>query len=331
MPQISVIIPAYNAEATLIDTVNDVLGQTYKDFEIIIVNDGSTDSTFELCDLLQKKDSRVKVLTQKNGGLSNARNNGIKISEGKYITLVDADDRLENCYLEYLVKAVFNGRVDMSCGRTDRVKEGFVPRNKIDLFKMEIFNSKEAVSEMLTGKKITVGPCNRLVPREWYIENPFIEGAKYEDLSNSYKLHLKANSVAYVDVPIYHYVMRGGSITGAKVVSEKQCVDYFNAIKMCATGVKKVYSDLLSDINVLVARDFLSLYLCIHRCEHRSLKLKKIEVFIRKWIKNNWVTVVKNNKAPINVRLRVVLFWINPYLYRFMYYIGIRVKGKAIA
>ena len=103
MPQISVIIPAYNAEDTIKKTVKDVLTQTYKDFELIIVNDGSTDSTQEICEKIEKKDSRVKVFNQKNGGLSNARNNGIKLATGNYITLIDADDRVELYYLEYLI------------------------------------------------------------------------------------------------------------------------------------------------------------------------------------------------------------------------------------
>lgn len=331
MPQISVIIPAYNAEDTIKKTVKDVLTQTYKDFELIIVNDGSTDSTQEICEKIEKKDSRVKVLNQKNGGLSNARNNGIKLATGNYITLIDADDRVELYYLEYLMRAVQENKVDMVCGKTDRVKEGFRPDGKQVPYSAELFNSKDAISEMLTGKKITVGPCNRLVPREWYLEYPFLEGKKYEDLSNSYKLHLKAKTVGYIDVPLYHYMMRGGSITGSRHVSKEQCLNYYEAINLCANGIKNVYPDLKEDIAVLVARDYMSLYLNIHRCTEKSKKLNKMEKIVLSWMKKNWKMAFTNKMAPLSVRLRILLFGISPILYRIMYYVGIRVKGKSIA
>lgn len=331
MPQISVIIPAYNAEDTIKKTVRDVLQQTYKDFELIIVNDGSTDSTQIICERFEKEDNRVRLLNQNNGGLSNARNNGIKIATGKYVTLIDADDRVEFYYLEYLIKAVRDNKVDMVCGKTDRVKEGYEMAGKREPYAVEIFDSKAAIREMLTGKKITVGPCNRLVPREWYIEYPFLEGKKYEDLSNSYKLHLKSQKVGYINVPLYHYVMRGGSITGSRNVSSEQCLNYYEAINLCSNGIKDVYPDLREDIAVLVARDYMSLYLNIHRCIEKSKKLMKIEKIVLRWMKNNWKIAFANKKAPLSVRLRILLFGISPNLYKKMYYIGIRVKGKSIA
>ena len=331
MPQISVIVPAYNAEETIKKTIDDILNQTYRDFELIIVNDGSIDSTREICEEIEKSDNRVRLLNQKNGGLSNARNNGIKIAVGEFITLIDSDDRVEMYYLEYLMKAIQDNDADMACGKTDRVKEGYDLKENRHIYSDELFDSKDAISEMLTGKKITVGPCNRLVPRKWYIEYPFLEGKKYEDLSNSYKLHLKAKSVVYIDAPIYHYVMRGGSITGSKNISKTQCLNYFEAIRLCVNGIRKVYPDLKSDISVLVARDFMSLYLNIHRCSEKSEKLNKIEKTVLQWMKKNWKVAFNNKKAPMNVRLRVLLFGISPHFYEFLYYIGVRIKGKSIS
>ncbi|WP_034442292.1 glycosyltransferase family 2 protein [Butyrivibrio sp. AE2032] len=328
---VSVIIPAYNAEDTLKNTLSDVLSQSFTDFEVVIVDDGSKDKTGAICDEYKAIDNRIVVLHQKNGGLSNARNNGIKIARGKYITLVDADDRIEKYYLEYLIKAIQDNNADMSCGRTDRVKENYSPDDEITAFSAELFDRRTALSEMLTGKKITVGPCNRLVPRNWYIESPFLEGKKYEDLSNSYKLHLKSSLVAFVNVPIYHYVMRGGSITGSINVTEKQCMDYYEAINLCADEIGHAYPDLENDIAVLKSRDYMSLYLSIHRCAEISEELLKIELIVLKWVKFNWRKAFTNKKAPINVRLRILLFRISRKLYSFTYYIGIRIKGKALA
>ncbi len=330
-PLVSIVVPAYNAEDTLKNTVEDILSQTFNDFELILVNDGSTDKTEIICREYSDKDNRIVVLSQKNGGLSNARNNGTKIAKGQYITYIDADDRVESYYLEYLIRALKENDVDMVCGRTNRVKEGDSDILKNETYRAEVFNKKEAVCEMLTGKKITVGPCNRLVPRAWYIENPFLEGKKYEDLSNSYKLHLKASSVAFVDANIYHYVMRGGSITGSKIIKSQQCMDYYEAINMCVKGVLKEFPDIIDDVSVLKARDYMSLYLNINRCSEKNEKLRIMESVVLKWIKKYWKYAFKNKKAPINVRLRLLLFRINPLLYRMFYYVGIRIKGKAIA
>lgn len=328
---VSIVVPAYNAEATLKHTIKDILNQTFKDFELVLVNDGSNDNTGAICEKYASKDKRIRVLNQVNGGLSNARNNGTKIAEGQFVTYIDADDRIEPYYLEYLIRALRENNVDMVCGRTDRIKENYKLNKESEPYRVEVFDRKEAVCEMLTGKKITVGACNRLVPREWYINNPFLEGKKYEDLSNSYKLHLKSSRVAYVDATIYHYVMRGGSITGSKKIAQQQCMDYYESINLCVKGILKEYPDIVSDIAVLKARDYMSLYLSIYRCTEINDKLERIKYTILRWMKKNWKKAFLNKKAPLNVRLRILLFRISPILYRIAYYIGIRFKGKSLA
>ncbi len=330
MPLISVIVPAYNADKTLEKTVNDILNQTFSDYELIIVNDGSSDNTLSLIQKFAALDSRVKSLNQSNGGLSNARNNGVKIASGEYITFIDADDRVELYYLEYLVRALKDTHAEMIIGRTDRVKEEFAPSNELQKFSIELLSKKEAVKEMLTGRKITVGSCNRLVPKSWYLEFPFLEGKKYEDLSHSYKLHLKAESVAFVDAYIYHYVMRGGSITGSKVISLGQCQDYYEAINLCSSEVLQQFGDIEEDIAVLKYRDYMSLFLLIERCTEKDINDKMCDEIIS-WCKSNWRYVSFNRYAPLEVKLRAFLFRISPRLYEKLYYIGIRFKGKAIS
>ena len=331
MSLVSIIVPAYNAEETLSFTIEDVLNQTFDDFELIIVNDGSTDNTNAVCEHYETLDKRVKVLNQKNGGLSNARNNGTKMATSEYVTYIDSDDRVEPYYLEYLVRALKDSSADMVCGRTDRVREGFSPLEELQDYRIEVFDKKDAIKEMLTSRKITVGPCNRLTPRDWYLEFPFLEGKKYEDLSNSYKLHLKAKKVVFVDVCIYHYVMRGGSITGSKIASVSQCQDYYEAINLCANGITNEFDDLYSYVAVLKYRDYMSLFLLLNRCGEKTNDLVNMSNDIISWCKANWKTACTNRYAPVSVRLRFILFRISPFLYERMYYIGIRFKGKAIS
>ena len=331
MPVVSVIVPAYNAEGTVEKTIKDVLAQSFQDYEVILVDDGSTDNTSVICDNLSELDQRIQVVHQVNGGLSNARNNGTRKARGEYVTYIDSDDRIEPTYLEYLVRAIREEKADIVCGRIDRVKEDYHAACSTEEYKIETFDTRETMSEMLTGKKLTVGACCRLVPRVWQLQYPFLDGTYYEDLSNTYKVNMLSKKTVFIDVVLYHYVMRGGSITGRKVTSAKQCKDYNNAIDACYETVLKAWPDLKNDAAVLKARDYMSLYLSIQRCNEKDELLQQTESRLKKWMKANWSLAAKNPKAPKDVRLRALLFRISPVLYKKIYYIGVRFKGKAIS
>lgn len=330
MPFVSVIMSAYNAEATIEKTLSDIIAQTYDDFELILIDDGSTDATPSLCDKASYGDGRVRVFHQANSGLSQARNTGVDLAYGEYITFIDSDDRVEPFYLEYLVKALWQERADIVCGKVDRVTENYELTPHTPVFRTELFDSRDALREMLTGKKFGVGAWCRLVRREWQLANPFLVNTYYEDLSNTYKTYLIADRVVYVDAVLYHYVMRGGSITGRKTTTLKQCKDYDAAIRLCKEGVTAVYPDLEKDTVVCAARDYMSLYLSIHRCPQRD-SLSRMEEKVLLWMRSNWKTAAANQRAPAGVRLRLVLFGISPRLYEILYYKGIWFKGKAIA
>lgn len=330
MPFVSVIVPAYNAEATIEETIADLLAQSYRDYELIIIDDGSTDHTSEQCDKAAANDQRIRVIHQVNRGLSNARNTGVELAQGSYVTFVDSDDRVEPYYLEFLIRALKQERADIVCGKVDRVKENYAWKPSMPQFHVEVFDRKNALREMLTGKKFGVGAWCRLVRKEWQMQNPFLEDCYYEDLSNTYKTYLMADRIAYVDAVLYHYVMHGGSITGRKTTSFKQCKDYEAAIRLCKDSVTLVYPELANDAVVCAARDYMSLYLSIHRCAQRD-SLSKMENDLLAWMRSNWKLAASNPKAPLNVRLRLVLFGISPRMYEILYYKGIRLKGKAIA
>jgi glycosyltransferase involved in cell wall biosynthesis len=328
MPFVSVIVPAYNAEATLLTTVNDILSQTYRDFELVIVDDGSKDRTPEICDSLT--DSRVRVLHQKNGGLSNARNEGTKFAEGNFVLYVDSDDRVEPYCLEFLVKALESTGADMACGGVDRVREDYQLKPHKAEPTIEALGTEEAIGEMLTERKVHIGTWSRLIPREWVLEEPFLEGKYYEDLSSTYRVNLKARKIAVVHEVLYHYVMRPGSITSRKTTSVKQCADYYEAVNLCARGCVKAFPKLKRDAAVLIGRDYMSLWLHIRRCPDRGNELDRIEHKVLAWLKKNWKIAASNNKAPGNVRLRLILFGISPWLYEKSYYVGIKFTGKKI-
>lgn len=336
LPFVSVVVPAYNAEITLEKTIKDILAQTFKDFELILVNDGSTDNTEDICRSFAETDERVRVITQKNGGLSCARNAGTRSALGTYISFVDSDDRIEQDCIECLVDAVRSHPSSIACGGIDRVREDFdfsqankSPRSTPVHY--ETFAVKDAMRVLFTKRNSNISACCRLVPTEWQLKHPFLEGKYYEDLSNTYKVNFEAQSVVFIDKVLYHYVMRGGSITGRINTSKGQCFDYYEAINLCTNKVIEKFPDIQADAAVLKARDYMSLFLTIHRCtEKQNEQLIEIEKSLLTWFKANWKTVVFNTLAPLGLRMRVLLFAVNPALYELVYYKGIKIKGKAI-
>lgn len=328
---VSIVVPAYNASSTIKKTVGDILDQTYRDFELIIVDDGSVDNTPAIADDIAAMDARVRVIHQDNRGMSIARNVGTMAARGSHVLYLDSDDRIEPYCLEYLVRGLNESHADIACGLVDRVRENYEPSGVTAPFGYEVFDQRDALSEMLTGRKLMIGTWCRLVPRQWMLEQPFLDGKYYEDLSNTYRVNLMAGKIALVTCVLYHYVMRGGSITGRKHTTKKQCQDYYEAVNMCVDGTLSVYPELEGDAAVLKMRDYMSLYLSIHRCEERDPRLGEIEREILGWMRRNWQKAACNTRAPRDVRLRSLLFGISPRLYERLYYVGIRMKGKAIS
>lgn len=327
---VSVVVPAYNAARTLLKTTDDLFAQSHSDYEMILVDDGSADATPALCDRLAAEDSRVVVIHQQNGGLSNARNHATMAAQGDYVTYIDSDDRVDKQYLEYLIRALEDTQADFVSGLCDRARETKEHFEPVGDFCVECLDQREALSALVVGR-LPVGACCKLGTKEAYLQNPFWEGKYYEDLSNTYRLLLQQAKVALVRLPMYHYIMRGGSITGRKRTTYRQCMDYYEAIHSCWDGVVSKYPDLKGDAAVLRARDYMSLYLSIHRCPESSETLAQIEQEIKGWMKQHWKSVFENEKAPLEFRMRLLLFGINPTLYERAYYIGIHVKGKAIS
>lgn len=115
-PLISVIVPIYNVEKYLVRCVDSIVNQTYKNLEIILVDDGSPDRCPQMCDDYAEKDSRIKVVHKKNGGLSDARNAGMAVATGEYISFIDSDDWIETSMFELLLNNIFQYDCEISCG-----------------------------------------------------------------------------------------------------------------------------------------------------------------------------------------------------------------------
>ena len=215
---ISVIIPIYNVEEYLSDCLESVLNQTYKNLEIILINDGSQDESGNICNQFQIRDSRIKVLHNKNGGLSDARNHGLKIASGEFIIFIDSDDFVDIKYIEYLYSALKKENADMAICNYIRFnsKEEIINDNKDSSLK--IYDSRECFLKYfdINYQSSIVVAWGKLYKKEYWHDIEFPVGKLHEDEFTTYKLIFKAEKIVYVDKKLYFYRENPKSITGDK-------------------------------------------------------------------------------------------------------------------
>ncbi len=208
---ISVIVPVYNVEKYLNLCVNSILNQSYKNLEIILVDDGSPDNCPKICDEYEKLDPRIKVIHKENGGLSDARNAGIEVATGEYIGFVDSDDYIAPDMYDSLYKIITENDCDMAVCRAVIVGEGEAAIYE-DSREICVLDSKVALRQMICNRLFTVNAWNKLYKRDLFREIRFPKGLLYEDLATTYKLIMLSNRVAYSPMKKYAYLQRQGSI-----------------------------------------------------------------------------------------------------------------------
>ena len=220
---ISIIVPVYNVEKELNRCVDSLLEQTYKNIEIILVDDGSTDSCPQICDDYLEKDSRIRVIHKVNGGLSDARNVGLEKANGNYVMYVDSDDYLELDACERLYGAM-EEQVDFVAGVIREVNgDKVIYQNHSNLEENKIYSSKEFIIKSIQANEWYAPAVLNLYKREFLISNNLFYkvGYNFEDQEMLPRLCLAANKIVYINYPFYNYIIREGSIT-TSVVSEKK-------------------------------------------------------------------------------------------------------------
>ena len=207
---VSVIVPVYNIGEYIEKCLESLVSQRYRELEIIVVDDGSTDNSAKICDKFAKKDARVKIFHKKNGGLSAARNFGIKKARGELIALVDGDDFVKSGFISEMVQAMKEEIDIVVCGYNE-----IVP-------KRENLNGKAATERLLIRQdNLEIVVWNKLYRREIFSGIEYPEGEKYEDSLTTYKFLAKARKVSYVGKSLYNYVSRDESIMGQSEVLER--------------------------------------------------------------------------------------------------------------
>lgn len=193
--KISVIMLTYNREALVARAIESVLGQTFTDFEFIIVDNGSTDQSSAIADQYAAKDERIRVIHKECGNIGSGRNAGLDAAAGEYIAFIDDDDWCEPDFLEFLYNLAEENSADVTiCGAAGRVFE-----EKLTM------NAEESVIELLWRKRYTMAFPTKLFKRELIIELRFPEQGAYDDIVIMYRLLAEANRIAYHGLPKYTF------------------------------------------------------------------------------------------------------------------------------
>lgn len=215
-PKISIIVPIYNVEDYLHQSISSILNQTFKDFELILVNDGSTDKCGEICDEYARQDSRLKVIHKENGGVSSARNRGIDAAKGEYIGYVDPDDEIEPQMYELLVNQAIRTNADMVvCQmKTINLKTNIISISSVcdeDIFDNKGIREK-IIPAVLDKRYFSLLSCaNKLYKKSWFDQKEFKfdeDKSHGEDFRLNFRLLTHISCLVFVKNPLYIYYIR---------------------------------------------------------------------------------------------------------------------------
>ena len=307
---ISVIIPVYNVEEYLCRCVDSVLDQTYRNTEILLVDDGSPDNCPAICDEYARQDARVRVLHQENKGLSGARNAGIDVAKGQWLAFVDSDDYLAPDFLERLLEACERTGSDLSVCRWEYVRGEKIPEHGTG--ETRVYTGREMLANLyLPDGAYFVVAWNKLYRRELFEEIRYPLGKIHEDEATTYRIYDKVRQAAYVDRSLYGYFVTPVSITRGFnprrmdwVTAVAERIDFFE---------EKGYRELMVPGLQALADGSIDIYFGMRdQLSGSEEQQEKIQTLIREGLRR----VKKYGKFPLRTEIGYRLFLACPGLYR---------------
>lgn len=310
---ISVIIPIYKVEKYLDECLYSIVNQTYENLEILLVDDGSPDNCGKICDEYAQKDNRIKVIHKENGGLSSARNAGLDIAKGEYISFVDSDDVIDEKFIETLYKMCINNSVDIAICDYMRFTDT-IEKDKSENT-INVYSSKKVQNDMyenIISEKVVV-TWNKLYKKYLFEEIRFPVGKIHEDEFTTYKLlYASKSDIAVTNSKFYYYRCNPNGIMGRKY--NKNRLDILEALEERTRFYKgkneeDLYKKSLINYSEFLRSTYLMAYLYIEK--------DKKEILKRIIQKNNIILseILKCKSISFKVKLKIIIFKINPNLY----------------
>lgn len=291
MELISIIIPVYNTEKYITDCLDSILQQTYKDLEIIIVDDGSTDCSFSLCKDYAEKDVRIVLMQKENGGQGEARNYALRYCKGTFVAFIDSDDVIAPDYIERLYQAIHQYQADIACCGGVKFKSCLPKDIGRYTSNIRVYSNAEAIENFCLQGEINASPWGKLVPAEIVCACPFPVGTGYEDFATVYKWYDKAKKIVYLDINTYFYRQLDSSTMHTKFNAKK--LDRMKVADEMSEFVNKNYPELnaametrvfLANIQTLMWLPMTKEYAAVYDEINRNIKRTR-------------GTVIRNKKA----------------------------------
>lgn len=241
-PLVSVIIPVYNVERYLARCVDSVLAQTYRNFEVILVDDGATDGSGALCDAYARKDARVRIVHKDNGGLSDARNAGMQAAHGEYYAFVDGDDWIAEDYIAYLCSLMLENHAQITvCGYQKVYEMGQNSVGSADT-SVRVYDTEEGLFHLLYQRGMISSAWGRLFQAALFCDICFPKGKLHEDVAVMYRLFDKADKIVCGDAKKYFYFQRRDSIVNKAF--DRRRMDYLSFTDECILYMEEKHPDL---------------------------------------------------------------------------------------
>ncbi len=295
LPLISVIVPIYNVEKYLQKCVDSILSQTYKNTQIILVDDGSPDNCPQICDEYAAKDSRIKVIHQKNGGVSAARNAGLRNAQGKFIAFVDPDDYVSDDFLQFMYGLICKYNADIaSCGALEVYPSGKTAPQCADT-DVHVMDRRQALERMCYNDGFYITLWDKLFKAELFDGIEFTEGKLYEDTGTTYKLVDRADRIVSCCQIKYYYVISPSSSSITTISFSRKKLDYVEMADQMAEYIITRYPDLAP------AAQRKQLHACLStltQLVNSSMRDKQVEQQLLKRIGALKKSALKNPRTP---------------------------------
>ena len=311
--KISVIVPVYNVEAYLERCVESILQQTYAHFELILINDGSTDSSGQICDHLASQYENIKVYHIENAGVSNARNMGIQLATGSWVTFIDSDDFVTQDYLATLASAAEGLNVGFVIAPLHHIKNGIVTDLPSHSEKTELWSTEETMKELLMTTRTSFFPVAKLFKRDLLADEKFNTNYHLaEDALFLTELLLKTRcSCVFIDKPVYFYDHREGSATTSV---NRHVFDTIEVYQQIIAQVSQAFPNLKYELINRECWSYITVYDKIIFTSREEYQKEKAE--LRNWIVQHRREIWKDAYFTTFRKVAILSLVVSPWLYK---------------